>query len=196
MQKESSDEKLVILSLQDSSNFAHLIDRYENKLSRYIKRLLNVSEQDTEDILQEIFIKTYRSLNAFDTSLSFSNWIYRIAHNEAISHYRKERRRNGNISIDAEENKYLENLLRDSLDIQKEIEEKELVEKIREMIDSLPRNYRDVIILHYFEDKSYEEMSDILQKPEGTIATLLSRAKKMLKEMKNNYNLESYLQKP
>lgn len=188
-----TDENLVQLSLANSDYFEELIERYETKLKRYIRRLLNVSEQDVEDILQDVFVKAYRKLNSFDTKMKFSNWIYRITHNEAISYYRKNKKEKGNISIDDEEKKYITHLLEDSLDIHQELKNKEILEKVLFIIKSLPKKYEEVIILHYFENKSYEEMSDILKRPSGTIATLLNRAKKMFKKIatKNNINSSS-----
>ncbi len=183
-----TDENLAMLSLTDSDSFEELIRRYEAKLKRYIRRLLNVNDQDVEDILQDAFIKAYRNLNSFDVKMKFSNWIYRITHNEAISHYRKNKKEKGNISIDDEEKKYITDTFEDSLDIHQELESKEKSQEMFSMILSLPEKYKDVIILHYFEDKSYEEISDILKKPAGTIATLINRAKAQLKKMaiKNN----------
>ena len=85
-----SDEELVRKTLDDKRFFAVLVDRYEAKLRRYITRLGVRDPEDQLDVLQEIFLKTYRNLNGFDTSLQFSSWIYRIAHNEAVSWYRKK----------------------------------------------------------------------------------------------------------
>ncbi len=178
-----SDEKLVGMSIQDNGYFGELIRRYEKKLGRYIQRLLRASSQDIEDILQEVFIKAFKNLNAFDPTLTFANWIYRIAHNEAINHYRKNRRETKNISIDDEENEHITHVLQDSFDIQKETDNKESYRKALEAIMSLPERYKEVIILYYFEDKSYEEMGDILKKPSGTIATLLKRAREQLRQI-------------
>ena len=88
---DKTDEELVKLALQKQEHFVYLINRYQHKLLRYIKRISNFSVEETEDILQEVFIKVYRNLEGFDQSLKFSSWIYRIAHNQTISHFRKSR---------------------------------------------------------------------------------------------------------
>ena len=80
-----TDEELVSLSLKDSKSFGELIRRYEDKFGRFVRRKAILSKEDTEDLLQDIFIKIYLNLNAFDKSLKFSSWGYRIAHNETIS---------------------------------------------------------------------------------------------------------------
>ena len=66
-----NDQELVLLTLENQGYFAYLIDRYKAKLFRYIKRLSNVSNEEAEDILQDVFLKTYLNLNSFTTSLKF-----------------------------------------------------------------------------------------------------------------------------
>ena len=84
-----SDEELVSLTIADKQQFGVLIERYEQKLTRYVTRLGVKNPDDQLDVMQEVFLKIYKNLNGFDTKLSFSSWAYRIAHNEAISWYRK-----------------------------------------------------------------------------------------------------------
>ncbi|MEY2665749.1 MAG: hypothetical protein RLZZ480_854, partial [Candidatus Parcubacteria bacterium] len=99
-----SDEEIVRLTLKDPNQYGLLMERYEAKLKRYIIRLGVRNVDDQLDVLQEIFIKAYRNLNGFDTNLSFSSWIYRIAHNEAISFYRKKNvRPEGHLVADGDE---------------------------------------------------------------------------------------------
>ncbi|MBU4536457.1 sigma-70 family RNA polymerase sigma factor [Patescibacteria group bacterium] len=86
---KKTDGELVSLVLENSDYFLYLVRRYEQKLTRYIARISNLDKDDIEDVLQDIFIKVYKNLNGFDTSLKFSSWIYRITHNEVISNYRK-----------------------------------------------------------------------------------------------------------
>jgi len=96
------DEDLVKLTLEKQDNFLYLIKRYEAKLSRYIRRIAGLNKEDTEDILQEVFIKVYQNLNSFDKDLKFSSWIYRITHNEVIDSYRKKQARPQEITYDSE----------------------------------------------------------------------------------------------
>ncbi len=90
---QPTDEQLVEESLKDKNNFALLVERYERRLLRYIKRLTGYYNHHAEDIVQEVFIKIYKNLNNIDTSLSFSSWAYRIAHNESINHLRSKKRK-------------------------------------------------------------------------------------------------------
>ncbi len=174
-----TDEELARLALEDEDAFYCLIKRYEKKLLRYLRRLLSANLEACEDVLQEVFIKLYRKLNSFDTKLKFSSWVYRIARNEAISYYRKHKKQLQELSLDDEENGDYINLLKDTFDIQKELRVKELAVEIQGILARLPRKYRDVLILKYLEEKDYKEISNILKKPMGTVATLINRAKKM-----------------
>jgi len=176
--QERSDEELVALTLADKNNFAWLMSRYEAKLLRYINRLTNVSHEEAEDLLQEIFIKTYRYLNDFDPKLKFSSWIYRIAHNHIISYHRYRQARPQSADIEPE----LMLNLADDLDLPAEIASQELKSQVAQVIDSLKPEHKEVLILKYLEEQSYEELSDILAKPMGTVASLIHSAKKAFKK--------------
>lgn len=171
-----TDEELVVRARHDQRYFGMLIERYQQKLLRYIRRISSVPIEEAEDILQEVFIKTYQQLNNFDESLSFSSWIYRITHNETISTYRKNKSRPQGNSIDVEE-RVIENIASE-WNLTNEIEQRLLKQYFSDIFSQLDIKYRTVLELKYIEDKSYKEISDILKKPEGTVATLLNRAKK------------------
>jgi len=178
--RKKTDEELVSLALGNQGHFLCLMRRYEGKLLAFILRISNYSHDEAEDILQEVFIKIYENLNDFDTSLKFSSWAYRITHNQVISHYRKVRARPQSLPLDINE-KILANLSSD-LDIEKEIEVGYLKKAIKKVLANLDVKYREVLILKFLEERSYQEISDILKKPMGTVATLINRAKKEFKE--------------
>ena len=175
-----TDQELVELTLKEKEYYTYLIQRYEGKLRRYIIRLSGGRQDDAEDVLQEVFIKVYKNLNDFDLDLKFSSWIYRIAHNETITFLRKINRRptTYNFDIDAVKVK----TLKEDLDIGKEIDKKKLAEDVLKIIATLDKKYQEVLLLRYIEDKDYKEISDILKKPQGTVATILKKAKELFKE--------------
>ncbi|NTU68823.1 MAG: RNA polymerase sigma factor [Chlorobiaceae bacterium] len=176
-----SDQELVVRALEDKQGFAALVRRYEAPLMRYISRLGCRNTASAKDLLQEIFIKTYIHLNDYDHSFSFSSWIYRIAHNEIISFFRKEKVRPS--VLDRETDLFLlENLVSD-LGADGPGHHRHGPEDVQGAVDSLDSKYREVIVLKFFEGKSYEEISDILLMPEGTVATLINRAKKKMKSI-------------
>lgn len=177
---KKSDAEIIRLALSDPDCFAAIIERYENPLSRYIRRITNFSKEDIEDALQEIFIKVYKNLNAYDESLKFSSWIYRIAHNHIIDRFRKKTASdNKNSSLEESE---LLSFLSSTVDIQKETEDKDCLERTKKAINDLPLKYKEVLVLRFLEGRSYDEIMDILRKPKGTVATLVSRGKEMLKQ--------------
>ena len=176
-----NDQELVLLTLENQGYFAYLVDRYKSKLFRYIKRLSNVSNEEAEDILQDIFLKTYLNLNSFTTSLKFSSWIYAIAHNQVISNFRKIKARpeGSSVTIDLG----LSEALASDLNIEKVTDSKLLAEQVAAALAKLKPKYREVLILKYLEEKNYQEMSDIIKKPMGTVASMLNTARSEFKKV-------------
>ncbi|MFT7507594.1 MAG: RNA polymerase sigma-70 factor (ECF subfamily) [Acidimicrobiales bacterium] len=176
-----NDEEIVSMALRDKAFFAHIVLRYEDKLSRYILRLGIRNAEDRQDVLQEIFIKIYKNLNGFDTSLSFSSWVYRIAHNEAISSYRKKNvRPEGHLIEEGNERVARELAYGDGAE--KQFDEKINATEVYRALSLVDTRYKDALILRFFEHKEYEEISDILKIPIGSVGTLLHRGKKQLQE--------------
>jgi len=174
-----TDEQIVVLTLKNQDYYLCLMKRYEIKLLNYILKISNISREDAEDILQEVFVKAYQNLNDFDLNFKFSNWIYSIAHNATISAFRKKKVRPQTVSW---EDKDLDNILESTLDVENTSLQKLTYKQILKIINQLPLKYKDVLILKFEEGKDYREISDILHKPMGTIATLINRAKKSLKQ--------------
>ena len=172
------------MTLRDKHFFGELVDRYEAKLTRYVARLGVRDPEDQLDVLQEIFLKAYRNLNGFDTSLKFSSWIYRVAHNEAISWYRKKNvRPEGHLVSESDDLLQFLQTKEDQADVQFD-KTVNAIEVTRALGDIDPK-YREVLILRFFEHKEYEEISDILQIPIGSVGTLLHRGKKQLRSALN-----------
>ncbi len=174
-----SDEELVEkIRSEDSELFAEIIERYQQKLYRYLRYLTN-RPSEAEDILQDVFIKAYRNLLDFNTKKKFSAWIYRIAHNEGVNFIKKLNRRkeislqgSGKIDFipDGSSSPLLDAQVR-----------KEIKEKVKECLDELETKYREPLILYYLEDKNYREISDILRTCTNTVGTLILRGKRILK---------------
>jgi RNA polymerase sigma-70 factor (ECF subfamily) len=177
-----TDEELVALVIKDKKYFAEIISRYESKLANFVKRRTRCSQEDVEDLLQNIFIKVYLNLNAFDQSLKFSSWIFRIAYNEVVSEYRKKKIREHYNFEDLEFNNEVSvaELLGDETNILNIVHNADMVDKLKGAIEKLDKKYQEVIVLRFLEEKEYEEISDILQVPVGTVSTLIYRARKEL----------------
>ncbi|MFA6184440.1 MAG: sigma-70 family RNA polymerase sigma factor [Parcubacteria group bacterium] len=185
--EKKEDKELVKLSLENQEYFYCIISRYEKIILYYIQRISSLSKEDAEDILQEVFISVYQNLNDFDDSLKFSSWIYRIAHNKTISAWRKTKSRPKTIPTDSDENLF--NFIASNEDIIGELERKHTAKELRLSLDKLDEKYKEVLILKFLEDKDYKEISDILKKPMGTVATLINRAKTKLREEINRQKI-------
>ena len=180
-----SDEELAGLVTRNPDFYYLLMERYESKILRYIRRISNLPKETIEDLGQEIFLKAYENINDFDVSLKFSSWLYRIARNHVISFWRKNKKIKTVISFDSDEN--FKNILEAEGDLAKDLEKKNISEIIGKILMQIRMEYREVLTLRFMEDKSYEEISDILKKPVGTVGTLINRAKKELKmELEKN----------
>lgn len=175
-----TDEDLANRSVSDTKYFGELIGRYETNLLRYVKRRSHATKEDAEDIVQNSFIKMYRNINDFDSSLKFSSWAYRITHNELIDWYRKQKSRPQLIFSEKDEDIFAS--IAGDMNIEKSAIQAETKKEIESIIETLDTKYQEVVSLRFFEEKSYEEIADILQIPPGTVAIRLSRAKKILQD--------------
>jgi len=176
-----SDNEIIQKILDDNTNFSILVDRYSDKLSRYIQRMSSVSAQDREDLLQNVFIKVYINLNDFDDSLSFNAWIYRISHNEVIDFVRREKNKQKKGRLDLDDDIFV--IIEHSTNFLSDIYRKEDAEKINKIFSEMTPKYREILLLRFIEDYSYRDISDILQKPESNITTMIHRAKKEFRKI-------------
>lgn len=119
-------------------------------------------------------------MNDFDPKLKFSSWIYRITHNEVISQFRKTKSRPQPV-IAVDDAKIINRFSAD-IDFLKEIDQDYLAKDFGNLLAKMDSKYREVLVLRYMEDKSYDEISHILKKTNGSVGTLINRAKKKLKE--------------
>jgi RNA polymerase sigma-70 factor (ECF subfamily) len=178
--EDKSDEEIVRLTLLDQEFFLHIIKRYKDKLFRYVRRISNLDDEAAEDVLQEVFIKVYQNLNDFDDSLKFSSWIYRITHNQVISNFRKLKARPQKAGFDLDDD-MIKNISSE-LDLVAELDARILAEQIGEVLSRLDVKYKEALVLKFLEEKSYNEISDIMRKPIGTVGSIINRAKKDFKK--------------
>jgi len=172
--KNLSDEKIVeIVRNKDKNFYAEIIHRYEKKLLRYALYLIN-DEHLATDAVQEGFIKAYVNLHSFNAKMKFSSWLYRIVHNQAINLVYKNK----------QHSLFEENLELDSgIDLEDDLIKKELRAHLHNCINQIPILYKEPLTLYFLEEKSYEEISDILRLPIGTIGTRINRAKHLVKKI-------------
>ena len=181
------DADLVRRTLKNPNDFVELIQLYEASIRRYVNRLGCRNSNDVDDLLQDIFLKVYINLNDYDANLPFSSWLYRIAHNETISFFRKKSVRP--MPVATEEETYIFENIPDETDLIESLDIKINGDILHKALAELDDQYRDVFVLRFFEEKSYAEISDILKIPEGTVGTLLNRGKKRLNEILRAKNI-------
>ena len=178
-----SDEDIVAASITNPDHYSILIDRYTAPLSRYVRRRASVSQEDVDDILQDVFIKAYTHLTSFDPRMKFSSWLYRIAHNHIISWYRRhEVRHRDRIMLDDHDALKLFSG-DDGLGPDVQAIFNDDAQMIHAALAELPDQYRDMMMLRFFEGLDYDSMSDVLKIPPGTVATRLNRGKKKLQKI-------------
>lgn len=180
-QPNPTDFQIIEKTRKNPDDFAYIIDRYEQKLFNYIMRSTDISIAEAEDLLQEIFIKVYKNIFEVSEDLSFSSWIYRIAHNHIIDHFRKNSKIE-KVSLDDESYSFLVNNIKSDFGPDIDLNRKETRETVQRALSKIRKEYREVLVLRFMEDKSYDEISDILRVPIGTVGTLIARAKKDMKE--------------
>jgi RNA polymerase sigma-70 factor (ECF subfamily) len=174
------DGVLVEAALRDRNAYAEVVRRHEAVIARYVKRLLGPKAQAAEDVLQEVFIKAYVNLNDYDRTRPFAPWLYRIAHNEAMSFLRKHRAERH--AIGGEDALLILERTADGEDPGVLWQRRRTADEVRQALHALGRRYRDVLVLRYLEEKSYDQIADILEMPPGTVATLIARGLRQLKD--------------
>ena len=172
--KELPDEEIIEkIRTSDQDLYTVIIDRYQKKLIRYAYNLIK-NEDKAIDIVQESFVKAFINLNNFNIEKKFSSWIYRIVHNQAINlakKYQKETPLLENSDFESDDN------------IESDFEQKEIKENVERCLKEISLIYSEPLSLYYIDEKSYEEISDILRIPMGTVATRINRAKKLMKNI-------------
>lgn len=171
---ELSDEEVVeIVRTKDKNKYAEIIKRYQIKLIRYAYYIVG-DKHIGDDVVQEGFIKAYVNLNSFNTKKKFSSWIYRIVHNEAINmlgRHKKQRIINKQAESDS------------GINLEDEFIKNELINHVNHCLNQVSVMYKEPLSLFYLEEKSYEEISDILRIPIGTVGTRINRAKGVMKKI-------------
>lgn len=193
----SDDYYLIQLAVAgDQLAFTQLMDRYRDSIYRTIKRMVS-SKEDADDLTLEAFGKAFRSLESYRPKYAFSTWLFRIAINNCIDHIRKKRLQTLSIDepIEADsEQDFSRNLRSEALNPEESVIREQRLELIRSMLDRLNEKYRLMIELRYFEEYSYEEISNELNMPIGTVKAQLHRAREALYELLSTPGASAYLE--
>jgi RNA polymerase sigma-70 factor (ECF subfamily) len=180
-----ADTELVVRSLAGREDgFEELVRRYQRPIVAYVYRM--VGDYDSAlDLTQEVFIKVYNSLYRYRPEYKFSTWIYRIAHNSAIDHLRRDASgRTEDLEIEGEGGRTFEKpLASKSPTPEQESERRERRAEIEEVVCELPPAYRELIVLRHSHDLSYDEIAEVTGLPLGTVKNRIFRAREAMREL-------------
>ena len=186
---DPSDESLVRAVLSgDRERFELLVERYQTRLVNYLYRMVRNLEE-AHDLTQEVFIRVYQALDRYDSQYRFSTWLFRVAQNAAIDVIRKRRiqlvplTRRADEGSDATVDLELPDGQPSALE---SLQGRELDASIRAAIDTLPWEYRELILLRHYGELAYEEIAEVKAMPLGTVKNKLFRARQMLKQQLQN----------
>ncbi len=168
----------------DQKAYESLVERYQRGLFNMIFQMVK-NREETEDLVQETFIKAFNALQSYDNRFAFSTWLYKIAYNNCIDTIRKKKLRTYPLDkpIRTHEGEVQQEIRDDTTSPEGDYLYSEKRSQIQASIDNLPPRYKRVIELRHQEEKSYEEISDMLHIPLGTVKARIFRAREMLKKM-------------
>jgi RNA polymerase sigma-70 factor (ECF subfamily) len=169
---ERIDDRIYVIQAQlgDDDAFMKLVDRYSGRLLYYIRRLLEDADR-SDDVLQEVWLTVYKKLNTLRDASVFSVWLYRAARNRAIRLLRDESR-------------YVFVERYDELDFIDDDRESLLfddIDKLHRVLKTLSPEQKEAIVLRFFEEMSYQEISDIMGCSIGTVRSRIHYAKQALR---------------
>lgn len=160
-------------------SFGELVARYEPKIMRYARKFL-LERDDAQDLVQEVFLKTYENIRSFDATRKFSSWIYRIAHNEFLNAIAK--RSSGKLVSLFDFDVFLPPLFAPET-ADEGANRKELRAALDSKLAALDPKYREPLVLYYYEELEYREIADVLKIPVSTVGVRLRRGREMLKKL-------------
>jgi len=178
----ATDRELVSTAVTGvEGSFEELVRRYQRPISSYVYRMVGDYESAL-DLTQEIFIKVYGSLSRYRAEFKFSTWIYKIAHNCAVDHLRRNAGRERSLLAGFEGDQYELPIESGSLSPEQESERRERRVEIEFVVRSLPAAYRELIALRHSQDLTYEEIVEVTGLPLGTVKNRLFRAREMMRQ--------------
>lgn len=183
MNQLQSDQELLALFKDPETKeraFTAIIKKYQEKLYWHIRRMV-ISHEDTDDVLQNMFIKVWKGLDNFREDSQLYTWLYRIASNESLTFLAQQKKRSS-VSLSDDENGLSNKLKSDT-----NFDANKLEWKLQLAIQSLPEKQRIVFNLRYYDEMPYEEMSHVLETSEGALkASYHHAAKKVENFILNN----------
>ena len=184
--RQEGDETELIAKARegDRESFTVLVQRYERRVVGVALAVVH-NQDDALELAQETFVRAFENLKNFESRSSFSTWLYRIAANLSIDFWRREGRYNVLRGEDAENE--LRRLPSSQGDSYKAASRTELGGRLKEALEQLTPEHRAVVLLREVEGLSYDEISDVLQCPRGTVMSRLHYARNKLRSILKDF---------
>ena len=180
--KEDTDQQLVDRVLNGNKRaFDLLVLRYQHRVAALVGRLVN-DPQEAEDVCQEAFVKAYRALSLFRGDSAFYTWLYRIAVNTAKNHLVSRSRRPPATDVEIEDAELSDSgaTLRETENPENSLATDNLKQAIDQAIEELPEDLRTAFTLREFSGLSYEDITEVMQCPVGTVRSRIFRAREAI----------------
>ena len=175
-----SDEQLMLLFQGGNENaYIELVNRYKDKLINFIFNYLGDIES-SEDVVQETMIKLYQKKHYYKEIAKFSTWLYTIAKNLANTELRKRKQRKTTLLSQFSKDDKMYDLPSNDNEVGQEIQTEIVGKIIREAVDQLSEKFKTVITLRDIQQLSYEDISEIIDVPIGTVKSRINRARLQL----------------
>lgn len=186
---KSKLEKDVLKHIQkslsgDADAFEWIVRKYQRRIYYTVIQMV-MDHEDTNDIIQETFIKVYTKLDTYDPTYPFYPWLYRIAINTTLNH-QKQKKRNQLLSLDDNNGHHKPDFATGPMQM-REMEGDELIKGVREALRKIPAEQRMVFMLRVRDELSYQEISEQLEISIGTVMSRLSRAREKLRMLLNHH---------
>ena len=186
---DRTDQELVRLCLKGQERAAHeLVSRYQRPVFSFIFRMVRDREL-AEDLAQDTFVRAFDNLDKYDPAYKFSSWLFKVGHNLTVDHIRRRELDTVSIhgapdAVTSDQQEATSVTLESEFERPDELlEARELGASIEEAIERLRPEYRTAILLRHVEGYSYDEISEVMEIPLGTVKTYIHRARAELQDM-------------
>ena len=187
MRNLSDQEIIDSVRKGNDSDYSIIVNRYKNKAFSMLKRMLK-NEFDAEEVLQDCFLKAYKSLNAFKGEAKFSTWFYRIVYNTALTRLSSQKRKTESEMTSVEDHFNLESQYGAD-----DIEKKDHSKFVQETISKLPERYSAVITMFYLNEMTIDEISEVMGITISNVKVMLHRSRNSLRDLILKTNLAEEL---
>ena len=180
MSQYSDDEIISLCSdpVSRERGFSILVHQYQERVYWHIRRMVN-NHHDSDDLVQDVFVKVFRSLDKFKGESKLYTWLYRIATNETLTFLKSNKRKFHQEAIPRDEEQFQETIV-NRLEADSELNEEYIQQKLKGAIASLPEKQRAVFSLRYYDEMKYEDMADVLKTSVGGLKASYHHAVKKI----------------